>query len=235
MADPSATFVHTQAITFPLGAQSREGYLARPDGDGPFPALVVIHEIYGLNDNIRDIAARFARQGYVALAVDLFAGRNRALCMARVMGQQLSKSLDNSTIFELKAALSFLAAQPGVDPGRLGAVGYCMGGGFAVAWACTDDRLRAIAPYYALNPRPLEAVRRACPVVGSYPDPDFTTKSGRKLDAALTAYNIPHDIKIYSGAKHTFFNDQARNYDPAAAEDSWRRVLAFFEEHLATR
>lgn len=235
MADPSATFVHTQTITFPFGAGAREGYLARPDGDGPFPALVVIHEVYGLNDNIRDIAARFARRGYVALAVDLFAGRNRALCMARFMGQLVAKPLDNASLSELKAALSCLAAQPGVDPARLGAVGYCMGGSFAVAWACTDDRLRAIAPFYAGNPRPLEAVRRSCPVVGSYPAPDFTTKSGRKLDAALTEYNIPHDIKIYPGARHSFFNDQVRSYDPAAAEDSWRRVLAFFEEHLAAR
>ena len=101
--------------------------------------------------------------------------------------------------------------------------------------ACTDDRLKAIAPYYAANPRPLEAVRRLCPVVGSYPAKDFTTNAGRALDSALEQYQIAHDIKIYPGAGHSFFNDRARAYNKAAAEDSWARVLGFFATHLATR
>jgi carboxymethylenebutenolidase len=222
-----------QPVSFP-GATVPEltGYLAHPDGDGPFPAVVVIHEIFGLNDNMRDIARRFAEQGYVALAVDLFAGRNRALCMFRFFAGKMLNSLDHGGIRDLKAALTWLGQQPGVDSARLGAVGYCMGGGFAVAWACADDRLKAIAPYYGMNPRPLGAVARACPVVGSYPEPDFTTVHGRKLDQELDTYNIPHDIKIYPGAKHSFFNDQGGNYDPAASADSWQRVLAFFEQHI---
>ncbi|MBM2849120.1 MAG: carboxymethylenebutenolidase [Anaerolineales bacterium] len=107
-----------------------------------------------------------------------------------------------------------------------------MGGAFAIAWACTDNRLKAIAPYYGRSPRPLEAVARLCPVVGSYPDPDFTTAEGRKLDALLDTYNVPHDIKIYPGARHSFFNDQGPRYNADAAQDSWQRVLAFFKEHV---
>jgi len=219
-------------ISFQSGTRQLEGYLVRPEGEGPFPALVLIHEAYGLNENIKDIARRFADQGYVALAVDLFAGRNRAICMFRFMGGLLFNSLNNSSIQDLKAALTYLSIQPAVDNARLGAIGYCMGGSFAIAWACTDDRLKAIAPYYAGNPRPLEAVTRLCPVVGSYPDNDFTTSQGQKLDIELDRYQVPHNIKIYPGAKHSFFNDQGKNYNEAAAKDSWERVLAFFREHI---
>jgi carboxymethylenebutenolidase len=224
-----------QMTSFQSNNRQLEGYIAHPEGDGPFPGVVVIHEAYGLNENIKDIARRFANQGYVALAVDLFAGRNRAICMFRFMSGWLLNSLNNRSIHDLKAALTFLLEQPGVDNSRLGAVGYCMGGSFAIAWACTDDRLKAIAPYYAGNPRPLEAVARLCPVVGSYPDKDFTTKQGQKLDVELDRYNVPHDIKIYPGAKHSFFNDTSRSYNEAAAKDSWGRVLEFFGEYLGAK
>src|SRR5207302_3768206 len=125
------------------------GFAALPDGDGPFPGVVVIHEAYGLNENIRDITRRFAESGYAALAVDLFSGRNRALCMARYMAGMLRGSVERAGIADLKAALSYLTTLAEVDPQWVGAIGFCMGGSFAVAWACTDDRLKAIAPYYA--------------------------------------------------------------------------------------
>ena len=221
--------------SFQSGRRQLEGYIARPEGDGPFPGIVVIHEIFGLNENMKDNTRRFADQGYVALAVDLFAGRNRAICMFRVMAGALLNSLHNSGIHDLKAALTFLSEQPGVDDSRLGAVGYCMGGSFVIAWACTDERLKVIAPYYAGNPRPLKAVARLCPVVGSYPDKDFTTSAGQKLDVELDRYHVPHDIKIYLGTKHSFFNDTLSNYNEAAAQDSWERVLAFFEERLGAK
>ena len=209
------------------------GHLALPDEPGPHPGVVVIHEIFGLNENIKDIAGRFADQGYAALAVDLFGGRNRAVCMARFMTGMLAGSVDRFGIADLKAALTHLAGLPEVDPKRIGAIGFCMGGGFAIAWACTDNRLKAIAPFYGANPRPLDAVQRACPVVGSYPEKDFTAGAGRALDKALDRHGIAHDIKIYPGAGHSFFNDRGRAYDKAAATDSWTRVLGFFGEHLA--
>jgi len=167
---------------FPSGAAQLAGYLARPEGSGPFPGVVVIHEVHGLNEYIKHICRRFANEGYAALGVDLFYGRNRAVCMFRFMGGMLFNSLEHQGIHDLKAALTYLAGQPFVDSARLGAGGYGMGGAFAIGWACSEDRLRAIAPYYGRSPRPLEAVARPCPVVGSYPENDFTAPEGRKLD-----------------------------------------------------
>ena len=208
------------------------GFLALPEGDRPSPGVVVIHEAYGLNDNIKDITQRLASEGYAALAVDLFADRNKAICMARYMAGMLRGSVNRFGVEDLKLALSYLAALPEVDPDRIGAIGFCMGGSFAIAWACTDDRLRAVAPFYGANPRPIDAVKRMCPVVGSYPEKDFTASAGRALDVALTRHDIAHDIKIYPGAGHSFFNDTRRSYNKSAADDSWARVLEFFDAYL---
>jgi carboxymethylenebutenolidase len=194
------------------------GYLAFPDGSGPHPGVVVIHEAYGVNDNIKKITTRLAENGYVGLAVDLFSDRIRALCMARYMAGMLRGSVDRFGVDDLK-----------------GAIGFCMGGSFAVAWACTDDRLKAIAPYYAVNPRPIAATQRMCPVVGSYPEKDFTAGAGRALEIALTRNKIDHDIKIYPGTRHSFFNEDRGAYNKQAADDSWRRVMSFFETHLGTK
>lgn len=207
-------------------------FLALPDGAGPFPGVVVIHEAYGLNDNIRDVTRRLADAGYAALAADLFTGRVRAVCMARYMAGLLMGSVNRYGVDDLKAALTYLAKLEQVDAHRLGAIGFCMGGSFAIAWACTDSRLKAIAPFYGVNPRPVEVVKRSCPVVGSYPENDFTARAGRTLDATLTRHGIEHDIKVYPNARHSFFNDQGTTFDKDAADDSWRRVMAFFGARL---
>jgi carboxymethylenebutenolidase len=209
------------------------GFLAVPDGRGPHPGVVVIHEAYGLNDNIKDISRRFAGAGYVALAVDLFTDRNRAVCMTRYMAGMLRGSVNRHGIFDLKMALTLLAKLSEVDATRMGAIGFCMGGGFAVAWACTDSRLKVIAPFYASNPRPIEVLRRLCPVVGSYPEKDFTANAGRTLERELEKDGIPHDIKIYPNARHSFFREGGSAYDKEAADDSWNRVMTFFGHHLA--
>jgi carboxymethylenebutenolidase len=142
--------------------------------------------------------------------------------------------LHHSGINDLKASLTHLQNQPVVDANRVGAIGFCMGGSFAISWACTDERLKVIAPFYGMNPRPLEATARACPVVGSYPENDFSAGLGRKLDAELDKHNIRHDIKIYPGATHSFFNGRrsSKPENEAAAQDSWERVLQFFGEQF---
>ena len=215
-----------------LGDLKGGGLLALPSSKGAHPGVVVIHEAFGLNDNIKDVTRRLAEQGYAALAVDLFNDRNRVICMARYMAGLIAGSLNPYGMADLKSALAYLAKQPEVDRNRIGAIGFCMGGGYAIAWACTDSRLKAIAPFYGTNPRPLSVLGRLCPVVGSYPERDFTARGGRILEQALTEKGIAHDIKVYPGAQHSFFNDTRSAYNKEAAEDSWRRVLAHFGERL---
>lgn len=209
-----------------------QAYYALPEGDGPFPGVVVIHEIDGLNDDIRNICERFAVEGYAALGVDLFSTGSRPVCMARVMYGMLLRPLNNGVVGDLRAALTFLEARDEVDPRRLGAIGFCMGGSYALQLACAAGDLKVASVFYGVNPRPLQAVARACPLVGSYPERDFTAPAGRKLDRVLDGYRVPHDVKVYPGARHSFFNQLGSAYDPAAAGDSWQRTLVFFERYL---
>lgn len=222
-----------QTLTIASEGQSLNAFVAHPADNGPRPGIVVIHEIFGLNDNIRGITRRLAQEGYAALALDLFSGGLKALCVFRTVTATLSGSTDNYGTRHLRNALTFLAAQPYADANRLGAIGFCMGGNFALAFADQDKRLRTIAPFYAMTPKPLKTnVANLCPVVGSYPEKDFTKAQGEQLDANLTRAGIPHDIKVYPGAGHSFMNDSRSSYNPTAATDAWVRVLAFFEQHL---
>jgi carboxymethylenebutenolidase len=214
-------------------APAMQAYVASPDGAGPFPGVLIIHEIFGLTDDIREVARRFADAGYVGLAIDLFANANRATCLARAFAGLLVRPLHNGMLSDAQAALSALRAQPGVEPRRVGAIGFCMGGGYALQLACVDDSLRVASVFYATNPRPLSAVERACPIVGSYPGRDYTARGARSLAATLQRAGIPHDIKIYPGTLHAFFNPQGKTYNAQAAEDGWARTLSFFSQHLA--
>jgi carboxymethylenebutenolidase len=227
--------LHTVMVSVPRRrsfARPMQAFFAAPVGTGPFPGVVVIHELFGLNANIRDIAGRFAIEGYAALAVDLFSGANRAICMARIFYGLLIQPLQNGVVADLQAAVDYLGALPEVDRLRLGVIGFCMGGSFALQLACTVEGLRAASVFYGQNPRPLEAVVRACPVVGSYPEQDFTANAARQLEPLLERYQVPYDIKIYPGARHSFFNDQGSSYQAEAAVDAWQRTLAFFDNHL---
>ncbi len=224
--------IRTETVQIPGGTPNLSGYFALPSGEGKLPGVVIIHEAFGLNDNIKSIADRFANEGYAALAVDLFAGRNQVLCMMRFFSGMFLNSLDNAAIRDLKVSLSFMENHPLVDSGKLGAIGFCMGGGFAIAWACTDTRLNVIAPFYGTLPRPADTIARSCPVVASYPEDDWTKSGAVTLEAELAKNNVPHDVKIYPGAKHSFFNDTSRNHNPEASADAWQRTLAFFKQHI---
>lgn len=225
--------IQSKQVSIPrAGGRPMAAFQALPEGEGSFPGVIVIHEIFGLNDNIRDIVERFARQEYAALAVDLFSTGNRAVCLLRIFHGMILRPLRNGMLAELQTAVDYFRQQSHTDTNRVGVVGYCMGGTYALQLACTDEDLRVASVYYGMNPRPLEAVARACPIVGSYPEKDFTAKAARQLEEALKTNNVPHDIKIYDGAKHSFFNDQGAAYDEKAANNSWARTLSFFHVHL---
>jgi len=213
----------------------------KPSAANPRPAVIVLHEIFGLNDDIRRIARRFADEGYVAAAPDLFAAGSRIACIARAI--QVLRSGTGPALDMLEAIIGVVEARP--DVGKVGVVGFCMGGGFALLLG-TRERVAAAAVFYG-DTRPREELTRVCPLTGGYGGKDriFAPK-GRALIADLDALGKEHDIRIYDDAGHSYLNDAGHplmalltrpfmhvEYNPAAAEDSWQRMLGFFGRHLA--
>lgn len=218
-------------LTIPLDGKTLQAFAAYPAESGCYPALVVIQEIWGLDDNLRHTCRRFAREGYATLAIDLYSGGLNAWCVFQAIRAVFSADTDNYSTRHLNNALTYLARQP--SAARLGAIGFCMGGNFALALASRDQRLKAIAPFYSMTPKPLKKnVSGLCPVVGSFPEEDFMAKQGRQLAADLTQAGVPHDIKIYPGAGHSFMNESRSSFRAEAAADAWQRTLSFFGTHL---
>ena len=228
----SQTETSVVAVPRANAAGTMDSFFAKPEGAGPFPGMIVIHEIFGLNDNIREICKEFAGQGYAALAVDLFTNRNRAICMMQIFHGIMFRPLNNSTLADLNSAFDFLKQTPGVDAERIGAVGFCMGGSYALQMAITAKGMKAASVFYGANPKPLDTVAQACPIMGSYPDRDFTTRAAHELEASLVSYNVPHDIKIYENTQHSFYSQQRTPFEVEASKDAWQRMLKFFGEYL---
>ena len=220
--------------------------LFTPDGDGSFPGVVVLHESFGLNDDIRRLARRFAEAGYVAMCPDLYSHGSRIVCLTRVIVDMLRGSVPRE-IEDILAAREALAARSEVDPERIAVAGFCQGGGFALV-AAAKPGFRAAAVNYGEVPRDRSSLDRVCPVVASYGAKDrvFGRNAAERLERHLAALGVPHDVKAYDQAGHSFFSQYdgyqgwlarvptplAVGYDEDAAEDGWRRMLAFFEEHV---
>ena len=226
--------IETLVVTVPRANAKgvMDSFYAIPEGQGPFPGMIVIHEIFGLNDNIRQISRQFAEQGYAVLAVDLFSNRNRAVCMMQIFYGMMFRPLNNSMLDDLNSVFNVLKQMQSVDPDRIGAVGFCMGGAYALQMAITARGMKATSVFYGANPKPLDAVAQACPIMGSYPDKDFTTRAAHELEASLVNYNVPHDIKIYENTQHSFYSQQRTPFEVEASKDAWERMLKFFGEHL---
>jgi carboxymethylenebutenolidase len=226
------------------GTLSAELFMA--SGEGPHPGVVVLHESFGLNDDIRRIARRFADAGYAALAPDLYSHGRRLVCLSRVMLDMVSGSVARE-IADIHAARETLAARPEVDSGRIAVAGFCQGGGFALV-AGTQPGFSAAAVNYGVVPGDRKHLDGLCPVVASYGGRDRVVgrRMAEQLEGHLSALGVPHDVKTYDGAGHSFFSQvdgwqgwlarvptpMAVGYEEQAAEDGWRRMLGFFEEHV---
>ena len=217
-------------------------YLAIPVGSpGPWPGVVVIHEAFGLNADIRGHADRLAALGYLALAPDLYEGRSWLRCIRSMIRQLHAGS--GPAFDALDACRGWLAERPDCT-GRTGVIGFCLGGGFALLSA-PHGQYAAAAVNYGEVPSDAEAVLAgSCPVVASYGGRDpMGTAHPERLETALTALGVPHDVKVYPAAGHSFMSPKpaamapltalARlNYDKEAAEDAWQRIFAFFGRYL---
>ena len=203
---------------------------------------MVIHEAFGLNDDIRAKADQFAAHGYLALAPDLFDGRSWIRCLRGAFRQLRAGS--GPAFTALEAARSFLAARDDCT-GKAGVVGFCMGGGFALLCAPSGGFAAASVNYGEVPQDAESALRGACPIVGSYGARDpMGTKHPERLRRALTALEIPHDVKVYPGSGHRFLTEASgagavlarfarMTYQEADAADAWQRIYGFFGEHLS--
>ena len=240
-------------VRIPFGNSDLPAALALPDTPAGTtrgrPAIVVIHELFGLNGDIRSIASRFADAGYVAIAPDFMSGLGpQPLCIVR-FARGLNRIGIGRPYRQLDAIRAWLAKRPEVDASRIGVAGFCIGGGLALLYAATADEVAAVAPFYAPVPADAETrLAKVCPVVASYGRRDRVFGSmAKRLEAALTSAGVDHDVKSYPGAGHSFMNRHAgiagwlgtrlplhAGYEPEAAEDAWERVFAFFAHHLGT-
>jgi carboxymethylenebutenolidase len=205
-------------------------YVARPDNDTA-AAVILIQEYWGINDHIRDIAGRYAKEGYLCIAPDLYRGKlakdaREASQMMQALAIEDGMEMIRETITEAKQAYNVQ---------KIGITGYCMGGTFALRAACEIDELAAAAPFYGDIPEEnvLEKLKVPTLFIAGKRDSWINPEKVKQLQEAARKYDLPVEIVSYD-ADHAFFNNtRPEVYDPEAAADAWRRVLDLFRKHLA--
>lgn len=231
---PAPAAPQAASLTEPVTYGDASGYLALPAAgtgtEAKKPALIVIQEWWGVDEWIKEQSARFASRGYVALAPDLYRGRT---AKSPDEAHELMRGMpEDRAMADLKAAVDYLAARPDVDPDRIGVIGWCMGGGYALKLATADRRLRATAVNYGSVITDRDAITRInSQILGNFGGADrgIPAADVKQFGAALTQYGKLGDIKIYDSAGHAFMNpNNKQGYDAAAAQDAWARIDGFF-------
>jgi carboxymethylenebutenolidase len=224
----------TETVSYRSGDATVTGYLALPDSAGPHPAIVVIHEWWGLNDWVKEQARKFAQQGYVALAVDLYRGK-----VAADPGEahELMRGMpQDRAVIDLIAAFDYLATRRYVDKTRIGSVGWCMGGGLSLQFAIHEPKLAACVVNYGAMPTDAADIEKIqTPVLGNFgaEDRGIPPDAVRAFEKAMKAAGKTVDVKIYDGAGHAFENpNNTQGYRQDAATDAWARMLGFFSKTL---
>ncbi len=211
------------------------GYLARPSGDGQYPAVLVCHENRGLNEHIRDVARRLAKAGHVGLALDMLSreGGTEAAGGAASAPGLLSNIPPQQFVDDFRAGLTFLQSQPFVASERVGMTGFCFGGG--VTWRCATQiaELKAAVPFYGPNP-PLDDVPNiAAAVLAIYAEQDQRINAGiPAIEAAMQEHGKTFERIVYPNTNHAFHNDTGSRYVEEAAKDAWQQTLAWFAAHM---
>jgi carboxymethylenebutenolidase len=224
-----------QTVTWSSGDQQASGLLVTPEGKGPFPALVVIQEWWGLNDWVKDQARALAREGYVALAVDLY--RGKVATRQEEAHQLMMGTPPDRALRDLQSGFAYLQAHAGVRKDRVGVIGWCMGGRYALELATVEPKLAATVAYYGAPPTdPAKIAAIQSPVLGSFgaEDKGPTPDQALAFEAAMKKAGKTVDVKVYPGAGHAFANvdNPWGGYRKEAAEDAWARATAFLAKHL---
>jgi carboxymethylenebutenolidase len=221
-------------VSFDSNGGETPGYLVRPEV-GQHPGLVVIQEWWGLVPHIKDVARRFARQGFIALAPDLYHGEAAS---EPDDARKLAMELDRErAIIEIQAAIKYLQGLDAVQPKMIGVVGWCMGGALTIYTAASSGDVGAAVAFYGGIQDVGIAASIKAPLLGLYGEHDhgIPVDMLRKFDAELEKYGVTHEIHIYEGAEHAFFNDaRPHSYNPQAAEDAWNRTLGWFRQYIKT-
>ena len=226
------------------GSPGLLGVLCTPEGEGPWPGVVIVHEAYGVNEVMRRQVQRMAAAGYVVLMPDLFTAGGPRRCLTATF--RALSSGEGRAWADIESARQLLAAREDCT-GAIGVLGFCMGGGFALGAATRGFDVSSAN--YGILPKDLDAtLAGACPIVGSYGGRDHSLRNAAaKLDASLTRLGVPHDVKEYPNAGHAFLNDAdsgplvARllltrflglGPKPEESRDAWARIDGFFAEYL---
>jgi carboxymethylenebutenolidase len=223
-----------KSVSYKSGDETVQALLYAPAGKGPFPGLIVIHEYWGLNDWVKEQASKLADQGYEALAIDLYRGK---VATTPDVAHELMRGVpDDRAKRDLHAAFEFLQSQPNVKKNRIGAIGWCMGGGYALDVALEEPTLAAAVINYGHLATDADSIKKInAPILGLFggQDQGITPDDVHKFEAAMKQQGKKIDIKIYDDAGHAFENPNNKTgYRPADAEDAWKRTVSFLADNF---
>lgn len=226
--------ITTQTVQYMSGKDSVVAYIAMPEGEGPFPALIVIHEWWGLNDWIKSTTDELARHGYVSLAIDLYRG---SIAGSAEEAHELMRGLPEDRVAkDLKAAFTYLTKKKSVDPERIGSIGWCMGGSYSMkASQVLPSLAAAVICYGRLVTEEVEISKIACPILGIFGETDRGIPAASVKIFERTAQKLEKNVRtvVYPNVGHAFMNSNNKTgYDEATTLEAWQRIHAFLELRL---
>jgi carboxymethylenebutenolidase len=232
-----AESIRETLVQYPSDKVTMRAYVAAPQTKERRPTIIVIQEWWGLTEHIKDVGRRFAAEGYVAIAPDLYSRLGYALTTDPGEAGTLMNMLQQEDgLKDLNATVVYLKSVPEVDATRIGVTGFCMGGSYALMLPCVNKDIKAAVPFYGQVPNPDAPLQQlSAPVLYFYGEDDgwITKADVQRLAAGFKKYNKSGEIKTYPGAAHAFFRDTDKTvYRPEAAKDAWVRATAFFKQHL---